>query len=108
MRTTAEENARMGRWIGDKLNQMEAPVRFLIPEGGVSAARCARGNAFHDPAADKALFEALETTVRQTSTRQLVRLPHNINDPEFVHRPGHKPSAACMAWTGGGVKAGQG
>ncbi|MGI9514520.1 MAG: ABC transporter permease [Anderseniella sp.] len=82
MRTTVEENERMGRWIGERLNEMEAPVRFFIPEGGVSMLD-APGNAFHDPAADKALFDALERTVRQTSSRQLVRLPHNVNDPEF-------------------------
>lgn len=34
-------------------------------------------------AADSALFEALEHTVRQTGTRQLVRLPSHINDPAF-------------------------
>ncbi len=82
MRTTAEENERMGRWIGERLNEMEAPVRFFIPEGGVSMLD-APGKAFHDPVADKALFDALERTVRQTSSRQLVRLPHNVNDPEF-------------------------
>ncbi len=82
MRTTAEENDRMGRWIGERLNEMEAPVRFFIPEGGVSMLD-APDKAFHDPAADKALFDALERTVRQTSSRQLVRVPHNINDPEF-------------------------
>ncbi len=82
MRTTAEENDRMGRWIGERLNLMEGPVRFFIPEGGVSMLD-APGQAFHDPAADKALFDALESTVLQTSARQLVRLPHNINDPEF-------------------------
>lgn len=82
MRTTAEENERMGRWIGERLNEMEAPVRFFIPEGGVSMLD-APGKAFHDPAADKALFDALERTVRQTSSRQLVRLPNNVNDPEF-------------------------
>jgi uncharacterized protein (UPF0261 family) len=85
MRTTAEENERMGRWIGGRLNEMEAPVRFFIPEGGVSMLD-APGKSFHDPAADKALFDALERTVRQTSTRQLVRVPHNVNDPEFSAR----------------------
>ncbi|HJZ42330.1 MAG TPA: ABC transporter permease [Hyphomicrobiaceae bacterium] len=83
MRTTAEENDRMGRWIGERLNQMEAPVRFLLPEGGVSALD-APGKAFHDPAADEALFKALEQTVRRTSSRQLTRLPHHINDPQFA------------------------
>jgi uncharacterized protein (UPF0261 family)/ABC-type branched-subunit amino acid transport system ATPase component len=83
MRTTAEENERMGRWIGERLNRMEAPVRFLLPEGGVSALD-APGQPFHDPAADAALFKALEQTVRRTSSRQLVRLPHHINDPQFA------------------------
>jgi uncharacterized protein (UPF0261 family)/ABC-type branched-subunit amino acid transport system ATPase component len=83
MRTTAEENDRMGRWIGERLNRMEAPVRFLLPEGGVSALD-APGQPFHDPAAGAALFKALEETVRRTSSRQLVRLPHHINDPQFA------------------------
>jgi uncharacterized protein (UPF0261 family)/ABC-type branched-subunit amino acid transport system ATPase component len=83
MRTTAEENERMGRWIGERLNQMEAPVRFLLPEGGVSALD-APGKAFHEPAADAALFRALEQTVRRTSSRQLVRLPYHIDDPQFA------------------------
>ncbi|MGI9417310.1 MAG: ABC transporter permease, partial [Geminicoccaceae bacterium] len=59
MRTTAEENAEMGRWIGERLNQMDAPVRFFLPEGGVSALD-APGQAFHSPDADSALFTALE------------------------------------------------
>lgn len=83
MRTTVEENDRMGRWIGDRLNQMTGPVRFYLPEGGVSLLD-APDMAFYDPAADAALFKALEETVRQTTNRQLVRLPHNINDPEFA------------------------
>lgn len=83
MRTTPEENRQMGHWIGERLNLMTGPVRFFLPEGGVSLLD-APGMAFHDPQADAALFEALETTVRQTSNRQLVRVPHNINDPEFA------------------------
>ncbi|MEM1298326.1 MAG: ABC transporter permease [Pseudomonadota bacterium] len=83
MRTTPEENARMGAWIGERLNRMTGPVRFFLPEGGVSALD-APGQAFHDPAADAALFRALEETVSQTSSRQLIRTPHNINDPEFA------------------------
>ncbi len=83
MRTTAEENDRMGRWIGARLNLMDGPVRFLLPEGGVSQLD-APGMAFHDPGARAALFGALEETVRQTGTRQLVRLPHHVNDPAFA------------------------
>ena len=73
----------MGRWIGERLNRMEAPVRFLLPEGGVSALD-APGQPFHDQAADAALFRALEQTVRQTSSRQLIRVPHHINEPQFA------------------------
>jgi uncharacterized protein (UPF0261 family)/ABC-type branched-subunit amino acid transport system ATPase component len=83
MRTTPDENVRMGRWIGERLNRMDAPVRFLLPEGGVSALD-RPGHAFYDQAADAALFQALEATVRQTSTRQLVRVPVHINDPAFA------------------------
>lgn len=83
MRTTSEENRRMGRWIGEKLNQMEGPVRFLLPEGGVSALD-APGQAFWDPEADAALFSAITETVRVTANRQIIRLPHHINDPAFA------------------------
>jgi uncharacterized protein (UPF0261 family)/ABC-type branched-subunit amino acid transport system ATPase component len=83
MRTTADENRRMGRWIGEKLNQMEGPVRFLLPEGGVSALD-APAHAFWDPDADAALFSAINETVRVTANRQVIRLPHHINDPAFA------------------------
>jgi len=83
MRTTAEENARMGAWIADRLNEMTGPVRFIIPEGGVSALDAA-GQPFHDPAADAALFDALTQHFRETSNRRLIRTPHHINDPEFA------------------------
>jgi len=83
MRTTSDENARMGAWIGERLNRCNGPVRFLIPERGVSALD-APGAAFHDPEADAALFAALERTVTVTPRRRLTRLPHGINDPEFA------------------------
>jgi uncharacterized protein (UPF0261 family)/ABC-type branched-subunit amino acid transport system ATPase component len=83
MRTTAEENAAFGRWIGEKLNRCDGPVRILIPEGGVSLLD-SPGQPFWDPAADKALIDALVATVRQSDRRRLIRLPQNINDPAFA------------------------
>ena len=83
MRTTPAENRRIGEWLGAKLNACAGEVRFLLPEGGVSLID-APGQPFHDPAADAALFEALEATVRQTARRRLIRLPYNVNDPEFA------------------------
>jgi uncharacterized protein (UPF0261 family) len=73
----------MGRWIGERLNQMDGPVRFFLPEGGVSALD-APAQPFWDPEADAALFRALEQTVRQTGSRQLIRIKRNINEPEFT------------------------
>ncbi|MDP2087636.1 MAG: Tm-1-like ATP-binding domain-containing protein, partial [Gemmobacter sp.] len=83
MRTTAAECADLGRWIAERLNRMEGPVRFLLPEGGVSALD-APGQAFHDPKAREALFSALEMHTRQTPARRITRVPHHINDPGFA------------------------
>ena len=83
MRTTPEENAKIGRFIADKLNRMTGPVRFLIPEGGVSGLDRPDG-PFWDPAADKALFDAITSNFSASSTRKLVRLPLHINDPAFA------------------------
>jgi len=83
MRTTPEENARIGRWIGERLNRMDGPVRFYLPEGGVSALD-SPGRPFSDPTADAELFRALEAIVRQTSARRLIRMPEHINDPRFA------------------------
>ena len=82
MRTTAEENKRMGEWLAEKLNQMQGEVRFLLPLRGVSSLS-SQGQEFHNPEADAALFEVLEQNVIQTEKRKLIKLNHNINDPEF-------------------------
>jgi uncharacterized protein (UPF0261 family) len=83
MRTTPEENRAIGQWMGERLNQVEAPMRVLLPEGGVSALD-APGKPFHDPEADAALFQALETTIRQTPRRHIERIKANINDDAFI------------------------
>jgi uncharacterized protein (UPF0261 family)/ABC-type branched-subunit amino acid transport system ATPase component len=83
MRTTPQENVAMGHWIAEKLNRCEGPVRFLIPEGGLSAID-APGQRFYDPAANRALFAAIEQKFRPTANRKLVRWPHHINDPAFA------------------------
>ena len=83
MRTTTEENQKIGQWIGIKLNQCNGLVRFFIPERGVSTLD-APGKQFHDPEANQALFYMLEKTVNQTDNRRLIRLPHHINDSAFA------------------------
>jgi uncharacterized protein (UPF0261 family) len=83
MRTTPEECEKIGAWIAGRLNQCEGPVRFLIPEKGVSSLDM-EGAAFWDPEADAALFKALESGMKQTRERHLVRLALHINDRAFA------------------------
>ncbi|MER8439881.1 Tm-1-like ATP-binding domain-containing protein [Mesorhizobium sp. M1312] len=83
MRTTPDESRKLGEWIGTKLSLCDGPVRFLIPEKGVSALDI-EGGAFFDPEADAALFEAIERTIMPNSMRRVTRLPLHINDPEFA------------------------
>ena len=83
MRTTVEENRRIAEFIAKKLNAMTGPVRFLIPEAGVSAIDKA-GQPFHDPEANRMLFNTLEQQFRASADRKLIRVPHHINDEAFA------------------------
>ncbi|HEY0790209.1 MAG TPA: Tm-1-like ATP-binding domain-containing protein [Chthoniobacterales bacterium] len=83
MRTTPEENRLVGHWIGERLNRCAGPVRFLIPEKGVSGLD-APGGPFFDPEADEALFAAIEESVVQNASRRVLRLPLHLNDPRFA------------------------
>ena len=84
MRTTAGENRAIARWMAAKLNRAVAPFSILIPENGISALD-APGEPFHDPEADAALFDELESAIEWTMDRRYVRLPLHINDPAFSH-----------------------
>ena len=83
MRTTADENRAIGEFIATKLNAMRGPVRFLIPEGGVSAID-QPGQPFHDPEADRVLFTTIEKNFRSGADRKLQRQPLHINDDAFA------------------------
>ena len=83
MRTTVDECKAIGAFIATKLNAMTGPVRFLIPEGGVSAID-RPGQPFHDPDADRALFAAIEAGFRAGGDKKLVRLPLHVNDEAFA------------------------
>ncbi|MEP6355613.1 MAG: Tm-1-like ATP-binding domain-containing protein [Hyphomicrobiales bacterium] len=83
MRTTPEENKRMGEWIVAKLNLMEGPVRFLLPEGGLSALD-APDMPFWDTEARTALYDAIRSGFKETENRKLITAPHHINDPDFA------------------------
>jgi uncharacterized protein (UPF0261 family) len=83
MRTTADEAGRIGRFIVDKLNRIEGPVRFLIPEGGLSGLD-RPGGPFWDPAANRALFDVIASNFRSAVNRKLLKVPAHINDQAFA------------------------
>ena len=83
MRTTADDCRAIGEFIATKLNAMRGPVRFLIPEGGVSAID-KPGQPFHDADADRVLFATIEQLFRPGTDRRLQRLPLHINDDAFA------------------------
>jgi uncharacterized protein (UPF0261 family)/ABC-type branched-subunit amino acid transport system ATPase component len=83
MRTTPDECRAIGEFIANKLNAMRGPVRFLIPEGGVSAID-KPGQPFHDPEADRVLFDTIALHFRAGADKKLLRLPLHINDEAFA------------------------
>jgi uncharacterized protein (UPF0261 family) len=81
MRTTSEECAELGRRIARKLSDATGPVALFIPAQGVSMID-APGQAFHDPEADAALFEALREGIG--GNVEVVEIDCNINDESFA------------------------
>jgi uncharacterized protein (UPF0261 family) len=81
MRTTAEENAELGRIIARKLNQAKGPVALFIPLRGVSMIDV-EGAAFYDAAADRALIDNLNAGLADSV--EVHELAMDINDPRFA------------------------
>jgi uncharacterized protein (UPF0261 family) len=82
VRTTPEECAKLGAIIAEKLNKATGPTALFVPLKGVSAIDV-EGMPFYDPAADKALFEALRKNIDRSKV-ELVELDMAINDPAFA------------------------
>ena len=80
MRTTLEENRRLGEQIGDRAAAAVGPTTLMLPLEGVSAIDRA-GEPFDDPAAREALFAGIRD---HHAPAELIELPHHINDPEFA------------------------
>lgn len=80
MRTTPEENARLGEILATKANQSTGQVSVLVPLRGVSQLDSVDGE-FWWPEADEALFNAIRSNLRPDIP--LVEVDANINDPQF-------------------------
>jgi uncharacterized protein (UPF0261 family) len=81
MRTSEEECAEVGRTIAAQLNRATGRVVLVLPLKGVSMLD-AEGQPFHNPAANKVLFDALRSNV--SANVRVVELDMHINDPEFA------------------------
>lgn len=81
MRTTPEECAQLGRILAEKINAYRAPVSVLLPTRAISIVS-AEGQPFHDPVADRALFDALKSGLDPKVP--VIELDCTINDPRFA------------------------
>jgi uncharacterized protein (UPF0261 family) len=81
VRTSAEELARVGGLMAERLNAARGPAAVLVPARGWSEVG-APGGALHDPAANQALVDALEGGLRPRV--ELRVLDHAINDEPFA------------------------
>jgi uncharacterized protein (UPF0261 family) len=79
MRTNAAECAQLGRIVAEKANAYTAGSVIMIPSRAISVISAA-GKAFHDPAADQALFGALKQHAR-VPVREFAE---EINSPGFA------------------------
>jgi len=81
MRTTPEENVRLGGILAEKLSASRGPVSVILPLKGGSMIG-APGGAFHDPAADTALYTSLKAGLRKNIP--VKELDCAINEPVFA------------------------
>jgi uncharacterized protein (UPF0261 family) len=81
MRTTPEENDRLGKEIAEKSSAARGPTAILIPLKGVSAID-RDGGPFWWPDADRVLFQSIRNWVGPSV--RLIELDLHINDPEFA------------------------
>jgi uncharacterized protein (UPF0261 family) len=81
MRTTPEENDKLGKEIAEKASAARGPTAVLVPLKGVSAID-AEGKPFWWPEADRALFESLRLWM--SPHVELVELDMHINDAWFA------------------------
>eukprot|EP01004_Peranema_trichophorum_P003300 NODE_2297_length_1622_cov_47.554370_g1969_i0.p1 GENE.NODE_2297_length_1622_cov_47.554370_g1969_i0~~NODE_2297_length_1622_cov_47.554370_g1969_i0.p1 ORF type:complete len:528 (-),score=112.35 NODE_2297_length_1622_cov_47.554370_g1969_i0:39-1403(-) len=85
MRTSKEEAIQIGKILSSKINSAIGPVVLLIPEKGLSQLD-STGNVFYDPEVNEVLFKTLEENITINDDHKIQRVPHHINDPEFVEQ----------------------
>ena len=82
MRTTVEENEKLGKIIASKLNLAKSETILVIPNGGFSAIDVQTG-PFYCPEADKALIDSIKKHLTNENVK-LIEKEHAINDKAFA------------------------
>ena len=83
MRTTVEENAELGKIMGQKLSQAKGPTTVIIPKQGVSAID-QEGQPFYSAEAEAAWIENLKANLGDNVT--LIEMDNHINDDAFAEK----------------------
>lgn len=82
MRTTAEENKRLGEIIAEKLNNTKGPTALMLPLKGVSMIDV-EGGPFYGPEEDKILFDILRKNIDRSKV-ELIEMNLDINHRDFA------------------------
>jgi uncharacterized protein (UPF0261 family) len=82
MRTSVEENQKIGKKIVEKLNMANGPTALMLPLKGVSMID-AEGQPFHGAHEDAVLFDVLRNGIDQDVV-ELIEMPNHINDQVFA------------------------
>ena len=83
VRTTPEENYRLGETVAERLGTPRATTSVLVPTKGVSQLDI-EGGPFHDPGSVEAFAEGVRAGLAPDSPVSLVKVDHHINDREFA------------------------
>ena len=83
MRTTIEENAKLGEIMAKKLNKAKSPTTVVIPSKGVSAID-KDGQPFHSPEAIQTWTTNLKANLDQKVN--LIETESHINDEDFAEK----------------------
>ena len=81
MRTTAEENAILGRSVGERVGKSSGPAAILLPLQGFSEYDC-KGRVFYNTEADRAFIQAVHAGAG--TCVPVVEADVHINDPTFA------------------------
>lgn len=82
MRTTVEENKKLGEIIAEKLNATTGPTALMLPLKGVSMIDV-EGGPFYGPEEDKVLFDTLRENI-DTNKVELIEMDVDINHKDFA------------------------